>query len=90
MVWSIAKYMAKALFLAGHDLVIIDATNATKHRRDYWKPFYDSEDWELIFKHFSTSKEECIMRAKKDNREDLIPIIERTAENFDLEGVEFD
>jgi predicted kinase len=36
-VWAIAKLMVRALFLAGHPTVIVDATNTTQKRRDEWK-----------------------------------------------------
>ena len=36
-VWAIAKAMVRALFLAGHSAVILDATNNTRKRRDEWK-----------------------------------------------------
>lgn len=77
-VWVISYLMVRALFLAGHDVVIVDATNATSKRREEWyKRFSDCKIEEKIF---DTSKEICIERAKKGNREDLIPVIERMAE----------
>src|SRR4051812_20443404 len=36
-VWAIAKVMVRALFLAGHDDVVLDATNGTRKRRGEWK-----------------------------------------------------
>jgi len=75
MVWVIARYMVRALFLAGHDIVILDATNITRERRDFW----ESEDWNCSNYYFKTSIRACIERAVKDNREDLIPIIKKMA-----------
>jgi predicted kinase len=73
MVWVIAKYMVRALFLSGHNEVILDATNLTKKRRDEW-----IGPWNIEYKLFThVSKEECIKRAINSNREDLIPVIER-------------
>lgn len=72
-VWAIAKTMVRALFLAGHPTVIVDATNGTRKRRDDWK----SSKWATQFKVFSTDKDECIRRADATNRADLIPVIER-------------
>ena len=44
IVWAIAKYMVRALFLAGHDRVILDATNITRKRRDEWiSPLWQRE-----------------------------------------------
>ena len=73
MVWCMTKYMVKALFNAGHTFVILDATNLTFKRRDFWK----DEMWERKFIYFRTGKEVCITRAKIGNRLDLIPIIEK-------------
>lgn len=75
MVWTIAKYMVNALFLAGHNIVILDATNITRKRRDFW----ENEDWNCSNYYFKTSVRICIERAKKDGREDLIPIIKKMA-----------
>lgn len=69
MVWTMAKYMVKALFLAGHDTVILDSTNTTKLRRDDWK----SKEWVREFIEITTSKEECLERAIDDK--DIQPII---------------
>jgi len=80
MVWAIAGYMVEALFLAGHDNVILDATNTTKKRRDVWSC---NREWETQFVHINTSKEECIIRAKKNGDEEIIPVIERMSEQFE-------
>ena len=77
-VWATAYLMAKALFLAGHTRVIIDATNNTIKRRKAWADKFKGT--RIILKEFKTSKEECILRARKDHREDLIPVIERMAQ----------
>lgn len=75
--------MAKALFLSGHSTIIIDATNTTKERRDEWKKTFP--DYNIHFQRFFTSKKVCIERAKGDGREDLIPVIENMANNFQEE-----
>ena len=72
-VWRIARIMVESLFLAGNDIIILDATNLTKERQDRWK----SHKWEIFFKRFHTPKTQCIRRAKKNNKEYLIPIIEK-------------
>ncbi len=79
IVWVVAKYMVKSLFLAGHDTVIIDATNTTRKRRDEWL----SEDWSVSMIHISTSKEECIRRAENEKDLDIIPIIEKMADQLE-------
>ncbi len=82
IVWEVAYLMVKSLFLAGHSDVIVDAANITKKRRKVWVDKF-AHECAIIIKVFNTSKEVCIMRAKKDEREDLIPIIERMAENWE-------
>jgi predicted kinase len=77
MITAIEEYMVKSLFLAGHNEVIVDATHLKQKYVDRWK----SENWETELKLFHVTKEICIQRAKADNREDLIPIIERMAAN---------
>lgn len=79
MVWVIAKYMVKSLFLAGHDVVILDATNTTKARRDEWK----SKSWVREFMVVGTTKEVCIERANSENDAYIIPIIEKMAAQFE-------
>ena len=83
MVWTLALYMVKALFLAGYAKVVVDATNLTPKHRQRW----ESNEWWRSYKVFDTDKDECIRRAKKDGREDLIPVIERMAEEIDLKSI---
>ena len=78
VVWMVAELMVKALFLAGHPTVIVDATNASKKRRDAWKG-----DWETQFVVFEANKETCSLRAIEADREDLLPVIERMAETWE-------
>ena len=83
MIWCMAKYFVKALFLAGHDEVILDATNLTKKGRDFW----DDPNWIRKFIRFDASKEECIKRAILDNRRDLLLIIVKMDEETDLSDI---
>ena len=77
MVWTMAHYMVQALFLSGHDCVILDAANMTRKRRDEWK----SNMWKRRYKVMSTTKEECLKRSSY--RPDLAPVIERMAVAFE-------
>jgi len=61
MVWTIAKYMVKSLFIAGHGTVILDATNITRARRKEW----DSKTWDSRILLVDTPLDVCIARAKK-------------------------
>ena len=82
MVWAIAKYMVKSLFLAGHNTVILDATNITISRRNEWK----SKEWIRCFVEIDTSAEECLERAINDI--DIQPIIKKMS--FDYQKVSID
>ncbi len=79
-VWAIAKAMTRSLFLAGHDKVILDATNTTQKRRDFWK----DDSWARSFEQFNVAPGVCRRRALEDGREDLIPVIDRMAEQFEV------
>ncbi len=78
-VWAIAKTMVRALFLAGHAKVVLDATNTTQARRHEWRG-----DWRVQYQLFDVPADVCIERAKASGREDLIPVIERMAESFSI------
>ncbi len=82
-VWAIAKTMVKALFLAGHNNVILDATNTTPKRRNEWV----SDKWNTIFILNTTPKDICIERAKINGDVIIIPIIEKMADHLDLKGL---
>lgn len=79
MVWAVADIMVRALFGAGHDIVVMDATNITKWQRDQWQ----SENWNTVFCHVNTDKEICKQRAIDTDQADLVEVIEAMAEKFD-------
>ena len=83
MVWTIARYMVSALFVAGHNIIIVDATHTTSKRREFWN-FHKVK---RMYKIFDIEKEICIQRAKEGKRGDLIPVIERMAENWDINDI---
>lgn len=58
LVWAIAKTMVSSLFLSGHKIVILDACNNTRKRRDEWI----SDDWFTCFQPFNTKISECMDR----------------------------
>lgn len=82
MVWSIAKVMVRALFEAGHPVVILDATSVSRRRRDEWK----SEDWETRFKLIDTPPVVCIRRADEAEDERIVPVIKRMWEEAEPLG----
>ncbi len=71
LVWYTAKIMVMSLFTAGHDRVIVDATNTTRKRRDEWS----SPLWGTVFKLMDTPDEVCLQRATGDP--EIFPVIER-------------
>lgn len=75
----ISKTMVKSLFYAGHNLVILDECNVTKKRRNEWM----DDRWLTEFIEIPTDKEECIRRAKIDNDETIIPVIERMSNEYE-------
>lgn len=88
-VWAIAYAMTEALFIAGHETVIVDATNINEKAR---KPWYDRfrenrTDISVELVVIGTSKSECIARALLTKQSYLIPVIERMAAETDLPGL---
>lgn len=81
-VWAVTETMIRALFLAGHDKVILDATNVSRKRRDRWQ----SKEWETRFKVIDTPKSICLERAKANADAEIIPIIERMASELEALG----
>jgi len=78
-VWAIAGAMVRALFLAGHKIVILDATNITRKGRDEWQ----SEDWTTFFKVIDTEPGVCLERAAKEGDTEIVPVIERMAAGYE-------
>jgi hypothetical protein len=79
MVWTIARYMVIALFGAGHDDVIIDATNTTVKRREEWV----DPRWIRVFCPMAADKNECLARAARLNDMEIVPIVEKMAAQFE-------
>lgn len=84
-VWWVARMMARALFLAGHRTVIIDATNTTKDRREEWR---GPEEWEVrcyeVEPEFGEDHvETCKMRAQEAGDVEILPVIERMADQYE-------
>lgn len=82
MVWGIADTMVRALFLAGHNDVILDATNHTKERRAKW----ESVDWAVRYHVVETDEDVCVSRAIACGQDYLVPVIKRMAANFEPVG----
>jgi len=83
MVWTITRYMIKSLFIAGHEIVVLDATNLKKTDRIKWI----SKDWECQYQYFDTSAKVCIERALDGGKEYLIDVINRMDSQKDLSDI---
>ena len=79
-VWAMAHLMVGSLFLAGHDVVILDATNNTRRRRKEW---INPSAWKVKMALISTPVDECIERAQNEGDLDIIPVIKRMAEQYE-------
>lgn len=81
-VWATARTMIRALFLAGHKIVILDATALRRKQRD---EFNCSQDvlWERHMQIIDTDVEICVDRAEKTYPE-LVDIIHWFHENREL------
>ena len=77
-VWAIARTMVESLFDAGHDVVILDATNITKKRRLDW-----IGSWEIACKIIDTPADVCIQRALVNDDNEIVPVIKRMAEEYE-------
>ena len=82
MVWVMVTVMIRALFGAGHKVVVLDATGNTRKRRDATT----SKNWVSYYKVIDTPKDVCLDRArnlKNGADEVIIPVIERMAEQHE-------
>lgn len=79
MVWAVVAIMIRSLFIAGHKVVVLDATGNTRKRRDSMA----GDDWVLYYKVIDTAKEICIERARAKDDDVIIPVIERMAEQHE-------
>lgn len=87
-VWTVARTMVKALFLAGHDTVILDATNTTKKRREEW---LTTGEWWLRYHVVDTPEAECLRRAEATGDQEILPIIKKMAAGYEpLEEYQLD
>jgi len=79
-VWAMAFTMVEALRLAGHERIVVDATNVTEKRRKEWTTRYEGAvEWKVI----EASRDVCIERALAENDSAIIPVIHRMAEEWD-------
>ena len=81
-VWEHVRVAVDALFIAGHDKVVLDATSITRKARTRLRTWQSQIQYKVVFKVFDTPKEICIERAKLSGTEYLIPVIERMSKAY--------
>ena len=93
ILWGHVWCMVRALFLAGHEEVILDATNTTRKRRD--ECVKEGQDfigdpalltWLTVFQTIPTEEHECINRAISAEDEQIVPVIQKMARQFEALG----
>lgn len=82
-VWAMAYTMVDALFRAGHNTVIVDATHVSHRRRVPWIEKFQTVA-KITFEVFGTPPDECIRRAEAEGDTDIIPVIRRMAKEWDI------
>lgn len=84
MVWATAQLMVRALFNAGQNRVIVDATHTTNKARQMWREFdVNGECGELFFCHVPTDFDTCVARAWGMEDDEIEPVIKRMARQFE-------
>jgi predicted kinase len=86
-VWAVAHLMVDALFKAGHSHVILDACNTTHKRLDVWSKLCEENGVEFQQFFVRTGPTECIRRAMQEGDREIIPVINRMADESDLMGL---
>ncbi len=81
-VWSTARTMVRALFLAGHKTVILDSTTGTRKQRGMFLPSPDVP-WQRYLKVIPTPPEECRRRALDGPYPELEGVINFMADNWE-------
>ena len=76
MVAAIARIMARALFHAGHQIIIVDATHGTKQRRWEWlREWKTDPNVQIALVTFKIPLNECLRRCVAGDRGDLLEFI---------------
>lgn len=80
-VWAMAYAMVESLRLAGHEHIVVDATNVSAKRRAEWEARYPGAvEWQVI----EASPEVCAERARALNDETILPVIARMSAEWDF------
>lgn len=79
LVWATAHAMVPALFRAGHEVVVLDATNTTRKRRREW----EDPRWSTIWRVMDTRYYVCLDRAKRLEDQEILPVLHRMHDQFE-------
>lgn len=79
LIKSLDIYMIRALFGAGHEIVICDETNYSNGARLHLN---DPDKWTTVFYPVTTSKEVCQERAVHTGQDDLVSVIEDMSRRY--------
>jgi len=80
-IWTATYTMAEALAEAGHETVIVDATHTKAKRRQPWVERFP--DAEILVAQVRTQSNECTRRAHLAGDFDILPIIDRMAQDWE-------
>ena len=90
-VWASVRAAVEALFLTGHELMVLDACNVTRKLRDTWR--VEDGRWRTLCKVVwadpsseNVNRVVCRVRAVNEGRNDLLPVIDRMAEQWEPLG----
>jgi predicted kinase len=83
MVKAMAIIMVRALFNAGHDVIVVDETSIKLETRKFWGSGNSDSEWEVKVLHIATSAEVCLERADLTNDERIKNVIIRMNEDFE-------
>ena len=81
LIWAIAGIMVRALFLAGHHIVIIDGCHVKHEQRQFWVDMGDREGWRTIFKEIKTQESTCIDRCGEDKK--MAAVVHEMAKEYE-------
>jgi len=83
LVWAIAGVMVRALFRAGHHIVIVDGCHVKHEQRQFWvrMGINPGAHWRTLFKEITTPKLTCIERCGDDD--EMIGVVQRMGDEYE-------
>ncbi len=83
LVWAIAGVMVRALFGAGHKIVIVDGCHVKHEQRQFWERMgiNPGAHWRTLFKEIKTPELTCIDRCGDDD--EMIGVVQRMGSEYE-------